>query len=112
MSSPVHNQKLSWPLVFLIFVLLVVRKTTALVGSIPDLYSGSIMPMIDKEATEVMDLDGLLKPCRAMVQQTQGGPRSLAWRREQLLIMKQMLEENKDELCDALHKDMGKSRVS
>jgi len=112
MSSHVHYQKLSWSLVFFTFALLIVRKTAALVGSIPEIYSGSIMTVIDKEPTEVMDLDGLLKPCRAMVQQTQGGPRSLAWRRKQLLIMKRMLEDNKDELCDALQKDMGKSRVS
>jgi hypothetical protein len=66
-----------------------------------------------------IDIEALLKPCRALQQQqpqemegSQYSPLSLTWRRQQLLMMRSLVTENREALCEALYKDMDKSRVT
>jgi acyl-CoA reductase-like NAD-dependent aldehyde dehydrogenase len=70
--------------------------------------------LVSEDVDVDIDMEALLKPCRAALQQGEGcqSPLSLTWRRHQLLTMRALVTENQEALCEALHKDMGKSHVS
>jgi hypothetical protein len=71
------------------------------------------------DVDEEIHMEALLKSCLVLQQQqpqdmevSQYSPLLLTWRRQQKLTMRALVTENREALCEALYKDMGKSRVS